>query len=65
MSEGKPQRRRRPRSRQTYQYHKNAVSVTVFHPMGETIPASVRKEIDESVWEVANKHRLLINIALT
>ena len=33
--------------------------------MGETIPAEVRKEIEESVMNVALKNQLLINIALT
>jgi hypothetical protein len=56
-------RRRRPRTKQTYRYHKNAVSITVYDPAGQTIPAPVRKMIEESVWSVANAHGLLINIA--
>lgn len=63
MPEAKP--KKRPRPKQTYKHHKNAVSVTVYHPMGETIPTEVRDAIAESVWAVANEHRLLINIALT
>ena len=61
MSEPKRRRRTTP----TYQHKKNAVCVTVFNPTGETIPAEVRKEIEESVWKVAASNKLLINIALT
>lgn len=60
MNEGK----RRRRSAPTYQHKKNAVCVTVFNPTGDTIPADVRKEIEESVWKVAAENKLLINIAL-
>lgn len=49
----------------TYRHRTNAVHVTVYHPAGETIPAEVRKEIEESVWKVAQENKLLINIALT
>lgn len=57
----KPKKKVKP----TYKHRVNAVSVTVYHPTGETIPASVRKEIEESVWKVAQENKLLINIALT
>lgn len=57
--------RKRNRTKQTYKHHSNAVCVTVYHPMGDTIPAPVRRAIEESVWAVANEHKLLINIALT
>lgn len=57
--------RKRNRPKQTYKHHTNAVCVTVYHPMGETIPAAVRKEIEESVMNVALSNQLLINIALT
>lgn len=57
--------RKRTRPKQTYRHHTNAVCVTVYHPMGETIPAAVRKEIEESVMNVALANKLLINIALT
>jgi hypothetical protein len=55
----------KPHPKQTYKYHVNAVCVSVYSPTGETIPAEVRKEIEDSVWSVANEHRLLINIAYT
>lgn len=62
----KPERaKRRTRKYPTYQHRMNAVSVTVYSPTGETIPAAVRKEIEESVWAVAQKNQLLISIALT
>lgn len=57
--------RRRARVKPTYQHRTNAVCVSVYHPQGETIPAAVRKEIEDSVWKVAAEHKLLINIALT
>jgi hypothetical protein len=55
--------KKRVRKAQTYSHKKNAVSVTVYSPTGDTIPAEARDEIENSVWEVASKHRLLINIA--
>lgn len=57
--------KRRTRTKPTYQHRTNAVCVSVYHPMGETIPANVRKEIEDSVWKVAQENKLLINIALT
>lgn len=58
--------RKRPRKQApTYRHRKNAVSVTVYHPQGETIPAKVRDEVAESVTQVALTNGLLINIALT
>lgn len=57
--------RKRKRNRQTYQYKANAVSVTVYHPMGDTIPAAIRREIEDSVFAVASENGLLINIATT
>ena len=59
----KPKRRRR--NQPTYKHRTNAVCVTVHSPTGETIPANVRKEIEESVFNVAIANKLLINIALT
>lgn len=56
-------KRKRPRARQVYQHHKNAVSISVYDPMGETIPADVRKELEDSVWAVAQTNKLLISIA--
>lgn len=61
MSEKKPVKRKQP----VYKYRTNAVHVTVHSPTGETIPAAVRKEIEDSVFNVAFKNKLLINIALT
>lgn len=55
--------KKRPRTKQTYTHHKNAVSVTVYSPTGETIPAEARAEVENSVWAVANQYHLLINIA--
>lgn len=55
--------KKRPRTKQTYTHHKNAVSVTVYSPTGETIPAEARTEIEDSVWDAAAKWGLLINIA--
>ena len=55
--------KRRPRTKQTYQHHKNAVSVTVYSPTGDTIPVEVRSRIEDSVWAVAQDNQLLINIA--
>lgn len=60
MSNVKPKRKQL-----TYQHKKNAVHVTVYSLTGDTIPAEVRKEIEESVWKVASTHQLVINIALT
>ena len=57
--------RKRNRTKPSYIHRTNAVCVTVFNPLGETIPAAVRKEIEESVWKVAQENKLLINIALT
>lgn len=57
--------KRRKRTTPTYQHKKNAVCVTVYHPHGDTIPAEVRKEIEDSVCTVAKHHKLLINTALT
>lgn len=54
-------KRRKP----TYQHRTNAVCVSVYHPRGETIPAEVRKAIEDSVWKIAQENKLLINIALT
>ena len=65
VTDAKPRSSKRNRTKQTYKHHTNAVSVTVYHPMGETIPAEVRRAIENSVWAVANEHKLLINIALT
>lgn len=55
--------RRRPRAKQTYQHHKNAVSVTVYDPTGDTIPAPIRAELEQAVFDVALANKLLINIA--
>lgn len=53
------------RKKQTYRHIANAVSVTVYHPMGEEIPEEAIKEIEESVCKIAQNNRLLINIATT
>jgi hypothetical protein len=63
MSDTAKQGRRKPRQKQTYTHHKNAVDVTVYHPRGETIPAPVREEIENSVMNAALANGLLINIA--
>lgn len=63
MSESSKQGRRRPRTKQTYQHHKNAVCVTVYDPNGETIPAEVRDLIERSVFDVALANKLFISIA--
>lgn len=55
--------RRRPRAKQTYQHHKNAVSITVYDPTGATIPPAVRGELEQSIFDVALANKLLINIA--
>ena len=55
--------RRRPRAKQTYQHHKNAVCVTVYDPNGETIPVEVREKIEQSVFDVALANKLFISIA--
>lgn len=57
--------KKRKRITPTYQHRKNAVCVTVYSLTGQTIPADVRKEIEESVWATAQKNGLVINIALT
>lgn len=61
MTEIKKRRARKP----GYKHRTNAVHITVHSPTGETVPAAVRKEIEDSVWKVALEHKLLINIALT
>lgn len=58
-------KRKRNRKQLTYKHRINAVSVTVYDPAGSTIPAAVRKQIEESVWQVALENHLIINIALT
>jgi hypothetical protein len=63
MSDTRQQGRRKPRQKQTYAHHKNAVCVTVYNPGGETIPVAVRDEIENSVMNAALKNGLLINIA--
>lgn len=57
--------KRRKRTTPTYQHKKNAVHVTVHDPHGDTIPAEIRKEIEDSVCKIAKDHSLIINIALT
>lgn len=54
---------RRPRKKQTYQYHKSAVSISVYDPTGTTIPVDIRKQLEDSVLETALAHKLLISIA--
>ena len=63
VTEIKPKKRRRKQP--IYKHRTNAVHVTVYHPNGETIPAAVRKQIEDSVWQVALENKLLIGIALT
>lgn len=63
MGDEKQGRKKRVRQKQTYQYHKNAVSISVYDPMAQTIPANVREELANSVWKIAQEHKLLINIA--
>jgi hypothetical protein len=63
MPDPKQQKVKRQRRRQTYQYHKSAVSISVYDPMGATIPVEVRKELEESVLAAALANKLLINIA--
>lgn len=55
--------RKRQRAHQTYQYHKNAISVSVYDPTGATIPVEIREQLAQSVFDVAVAHKLLINIA--
>lgn len=61
--------KRKPRQNRkqfTYGKHRiNAVHVTVYDPAGSTIPAEVRKQIEDSVWAIACANHLIINIALT
>jgi hypothetical protein len=57
--------RKRRRNQPTYKHRTNAVHVTVYSPTGETIPAAVRREIEESVMKVALENKLLIGVALT
>lgn len=59
------QPKRRKRTTPTYQHKKNAVCISVFDPRGETIPAEVRKTLEDSVCQVAKEHQLVINVALT
>lgn len=61
MSEVKS--KKRPRRRQTYTHHKNAVSISVYDPTGQTIPVEVRKQLEQSVLDAALANKLLINIA--
>jgi hypothetical protein len=56
-------RGKRSRPKQTYQHHKNAVSISVYDPTGTTIPIEVRQALENSVWELAQVNKLLINIA--
>jgi hypothetical protein len=56
---------KRKRTKPTYSYKQNAVNVTIYSLQGETIPASVRKEFEEAVTQIALANNLVINIALT
>jgi hypothetical protein len=58
-------KKKRRKPQQTYKWHKNAVSVTVYDPQGQNIPSQVRKEIEDSVFNVALANNLLISIAIT
>jgi hypothetical protein len=59
----KPKRRRRQQP--TYRHRTNAVCLTIHSPTGETIPADIRRALEDAVWAIANENKLLINIALT
>jgi hypothetical protein len=60
-----PKKKRRKPQQTTYRWHKNAISVTVYDPQGQNIPSAVRKEIEDSVFNVALANKLLISIAIT
>jgi len=47
----------------TYRYKKSAISISVYDPTGATIPAEIREALSNSVWAIAQEHKLLINIA--
>jgi hypothetical protein len=59
-------KRQRPaKKKQDYKHHTNAVCISVYHPMGESLSAEVQEELANSIWAVANRECLLINIAIT
>lgn len=57
--------RKRTRPKQTYKHHTNAVHLTAYHPMGETIPAPVRRELEEAVMKIVLENSLLMGVATT
>lgn len=63
MSEQKKPGRKRPRQKQIYMHHKNAVCITVYDPSGATIPLPVRRQLEEAVFQPALANKLFINIA--
>jgi phosphoribosylformylglycinamidine (FGAM) synthase PurS component len=63
MTDNKKTRKRRPG--QTYKYHINAICISVYDPQGQTIPSKVRKELEDSVLQVALDNKLLIGVATT
>lgn len=58
-------RKRSPRRKQDYKYHENAICLSVYSLTGDSISAEVREELENVVWAVANREKLVINIALT
>jgi hypothetical protein len=56
---------KRKRTKPTYSYKQNAVSITLYSLQGETIPADVRKQYEEAASQIALANNLVINIALT
>lgn len=65
MEEQAKHKKGRRRNQQTYRHKTNAVSVTLYDPQGQTIPAEVRHQAEQAVLDVALANNLLINIATT
>lgn len=59
------QKPKRKRNKPTYRHTQNAMSLTVYSLTGDTIPVSVRKDLEEAVFQIALQNNLVINIALT
>lgn len=63
MSETRKKHTRRPQ--QTYKHRTNALHFTLYDPQGQTIPAEVRHQVEETLTNYALQHNLLVGIATT
>jgi hypothetical protein len=52
----------RKKKQKTYVPRTNAISVTVYHPQGEIIPADVASQCVDAVRDVVDQNRLFIDV---